>query len=260
MSSFLASVSFLTRLKFTATQPDREALIYSIIWFPFVGGLTGLGLGFIFRYGFASIWPDSVGVGVLLLFLVWLKDAFHLDGLSDLVDGLYGGSNPSEIQTVMKDSNLGPFGAVAIIFSLALEYVVLINLPSGEILYVLPLVLGVSTGAAGLVLCWGQRMVGSDGLGAFFIRGRRPWFGSFLMVVMMGIGYLCLSWTGLAISLVAIAVSYGLNRFYQFKLDGVNGDCCGATVMIIQVLLLLGINSLFYLELARISRPYPIPW
>lgn len=249
MKSVVAALHFLTRIRAPGTTLRESDLGFSLLWYPVVGVIVGLLCGLPYHLGFRHLWPAAVSQLLLLLLLVGVKDAFHLDGLSDLVDGLYGGDSPDEVYEIMKDSALGPFGALAILAVLALEYAVLQSLPALRILPVLSGVLGLSTGTAALLICWAQPIRNRRGLASFLIDRRRGWFAPFIVGLMLGLALIVLGVLGLLLLAVAVLSTLLLSAWFKNRLGGVNGDCCGATIMIVQVLLLLCVSAVHHLGL-----------
>ena len=105
-----------------------EQLARSMMWFPAVGLiLGGILAGAMFLFEKAV--PRSVSDGLVLLLLILLTRCLHLDGLADTVDGWAGGRTPEQRLAIMRDSNIGAMGAVALIVSLGLRYLGLSALP-----------------------------------------------------------------------------------------------------------------------------------
>lgn len=242
MKSMIAALQFLTRIRVRQVKLRESDLGFSLLWYPVVGALTGIVCGVFYVFVLRFLWPRGVGLLVLVTVLVGLKDAFHLDGLSDLVDGLFGGETPEEVYSIMKDPNLGPFGALAILVVLALESSVLLTLPARLILPVLAGVLALSTGTAALLLCWGRPVKGKRGLATLIMNHRRTWFGPFILVLMLVIPVIALGLSGVALFALTGLLTWGLLYFYYFRLGGINGDCCGASVMLVQIVLLLTVS------------------
>lgn len=72
-----------------------------------------------------------------------LTRGLHLDGLADTADGLGSGKPADEALRIMKQSDIGPFGVVTLIFVLLGQVAALTELYAG----------GWAPGAAGAVLC-----------------------------------------------------------------------------------------------------------
>ena len=68
-----------------------------------------------------------IGVPALLLGLIWfaamiaLTGALHEDGLADVADGFWGGNDIARRLEIMKDSGLGSYGMLALLFSVLLR-------------------------------------------------------------------------------------------------------------------------------------------
>ncbi len=100
--------------------------------FPLVGAGVGLAgaLAFLAAHGL-GLHPlacafTAIACGVLV------TGALHEDGIADVADGLGGGRTREERLRIMRDSRIGTFGALAIVFSVGLRAAVVAGLPSPE--------------------------------------------------------------------------------------------------------------------------------
>lgn len=122
IQAFLCAVSFLTRIPVPGrgSLPPRVAGL-SVAFFPLVGLLLGGASA-----GVAWALRDRLGLPahsawtLLLVSLhALLTGALHLDGVSDVADGLGGGRGDRErALEIMKDTRVGAFGVVALILVL----------------------------------------------------------------------------------------------------------------------------------------------
>ncbi|MFB6344746.1 MAG: adenosylcobinamide-GDP ribazoletransferase [bacterium] len=253
MKSAVAALHFLTRIRTTNTTLRESDMGFSLLWYPLVGAIVGLLCGLIYFYAFRFLWPDPVSSLLIVAFLIWVKDAFHLDGLSDLVDGLYGGGSPAEVYEIMKDPALGPFGALAIVTSLSIEYAVLLSLAPPRVLPVLTAVLSLSTASSALLICWGRPMDDRRGLASLLMRQKQDWFAPFILVLMLMISLITLGVAGAIVFMVAVLGTLASSYWFRHRLGGINGDCCGAVTMVVQVLLLLVVSSVETQQLITFS-------
>jgi adenosylcobinamide-GDP ribazoletransferase len=88
---------------------------------PFAGmslGLVAAGVLLVVRYlsGSAPL-AAILAVGTL----AWLTRGLHLDGLADLADGLGSRAPSQRALDIMKQSDIGPFGVVTLIFTLLVQ-------------------------------------------------------------------------------------------------------------------------------------------
>jgi len=93
--------------------------------FPIVGLIIGGILALVvWGLGTTSLPPLAVGILVVALGL-FLTGAMHEDGLSDTLDGFWGGWTPDSRLEIMKDSRLGVYGTAGLITTLTLKAVLI---------------------------------------------------------------------------------------------------------------------------------------
>jgi adenosylcobinamide-GDP ribazoletransferase len=106
---------------------DAERFSSSLYWFPIVGLLIGAVQAGLARAGAAAGWPElaallALGGGVIM------TRGLHADGLADLADGFFGGRSKEAALRIMKDPNVGSFGALALIVVTLLKWICLLEL------------------------------------------------------------------------------------------------------------------------------------
>ncbi|MZE67743.1 adenosylcobinamide-GDP ribazoletransferase, partial [Streptomyces sp. SID5789] len=122
----------LTVFPVAVTRWDREAARAGMLCAP----LAGLAVG-----------AAAAGTGLLLLFLgagsllaavataavpAVLTRGLHLDGLADTADGLGSGKPPEDALRIMKQSDIGPFGVLALLFTLLAQVAALAQAYDGS--------------------------------------------------------------------------------------------------------------------------------
>ncbi|NPA26010.1 MAG: adenosylcobinamide-GDP ribazoletransferase [Chloroflexi bacterium] len=90
--------------------PERRAR--SLACYPAIGLGLGLGLWAFARVASILLGPTMAG-WLLAPLLALLTGGFHLDGLMDAADGLFGGHTPEERLRIMRDERVGAFGVTA---------------------------------------------------------------------------------------------------------------------------------------------------
>jgi len=106
---------------------DAERFSSSLYWFPAVGLVIGAVVALLARAGMLVGWPELAAV-LALLGGVTLTRGLHADGLADLADGFFGGRNRDAALRIMKDPNVGSFGALALIGIMLFKFVCLLEL------------------------------------------------------------------------------------------------------------------------------------
>jgi adenosylcobinamide-GDP ribazoletransferase len=121
------SVTLLTAIPLPGRRqrpaaPDRRTAAAAMYWAPLVGLLVGaVSAGVLLlatRFGHTG--PLLAAVLAVAAAAV-LTRALHLDGLADFADGLGSGRAAPEALAIMKRSDIGPFGVVALVLVVLLQ-------------------------------------------------------------------------------------------------------------------------------------------
>ncbi|MGW9028113.1 adenosylcobinamide-GDP ribazoletransferase [Streptomyces sp. NPDC055722] len=122
----------LTVLPVRVTRWDRDAARGGMVWASLVGlvvgALAGL-LGAVLAVAGAGSLLAAVSAAAVPAVLT---RGLHLDGLADTADGLGSGKPAEEALRIMKQSDIGPFGVVTLVFALLAQVVALADAYSGS--------------------------------------------------------------------------------------------------------------------------------
>jgi adenosylcobinamide-GDP ribazoletransferase len=126
---FLAALRFLTVVPIALRREATAAEVgASIVYFPLVGAVIGLALAGTY-WVLARFLPLSMANALILVGMVLVNGALHMDGFIDTCDGLAGNKPPEERQRIMKDSRVGAFGVVGGVLLLLLKFVSFNSIP-----------------------------------------------------------------------------------------------------------------------------------
>jgi adenosylcobinamide-GDP ribazoletransferase len=141
------ALTFLTRLPWVArwAYPDSVSLARSALLWPLIGGALGLFAAACY-HGVAYFLAPSIAAVFGIASIAIITGGFHEDGLADSADGLFGGYTVEKRLEIMKDSRIGTFGALALIFNFALLFSALSNISANAV--ITALVLGHCLGRA----------------------------------------------------------------------------------------------------------------
>lgn len=79
----------------------------------------------------SMVMPYTVTLLLAILARLLVTGALHEDGLADFCDGFGGGGHDRDrILAIMKDSHIGTYGVIGLIFYFALLYTTLLSLPA----------------------------------------------------------------------------------------------------------------------------------
>ena len=238
MRHFLPAVQFLTRLPVPhRLATTEEQLGQAAAFFPLVGTIVGGGAAMTFALA-QRILPLSVAVFLALGFAAFITSAFHEDGLADTFDGLGGGWTKDRALEIMRDSRIGTYGSLALIFLVLGKYTFLTALAPRQIWRWL-IVAHTASRWTVLPLCMWLPYARPEGQGKLVARQINSvalLLGSvtFLLVLLL------LPWRSaivtLAVTMLIVLIS-GL--YFKQRLDGITGDCLGAANQITEVSLYL---------------------
>ena len=225
LRSLLAAVRFLTLLPVPGREITEREIGRSAVLFPVVGVLIGGILLGLYRF-FGTVFPVPVARLLVLVSLVAVSGALHLDGLADTVDGLYGGRDREQALRIMRDPHIGAIGAVAIVAILLLKAAAVVSLPEtvfGMGILVMP-VAGRGAMVAALMLPYAR----DEGLGRVFARHRLRTDPVVAAVLVFGAAMYALGTAGLWAVLGSLAAGGGVAGIAWLRIRGVTGDVCGA--------------------------------
>ena len=166
--------------------------------------------------------------------------AFHLDGLSDTVDGLAASYDRERSLTVMKSGTSGPAGVVAVVLVLGLQAAGLASLFALPSWWQAAILAGVVVCAAraALVICCAQgvRAARSDGLGHTYTQ-TVPRVVTVIVWILVGLALSATAawagltwWRGALAAAVALATVIALVVRATRRFGGVTGDVFGAGI------------------------------
>ncbi|MHB1206013.1 MAG: adenosylcobinamide-GDP ribazoletransferase [Rhodospirillaceae bacterium] len=126
----LCAVQFLTRIPVPELKGFApEWITLSARYFPLVGQIVGA-ISAVAFFLAAKVWGGAVPAVLAVTAGILVTGAFHEDGLADSADGLGGGRTKDQRLTIMKDSRIGAYGALALMLALALKVTALAQLPA----------------------------------------------------------------------------------------------------------------------------------
>jgi adenosylcobinamide-GDP ribazoletransferase len=230
------AVSLLTIVPVRSGRVDRRTARWAMTLAPVAGLLVGAVAAAVLVVsgwlGFGSLLAAALAVAAMAL----LTRGLHLDGLADLADGLGSGKRATEALAIMKKSDIGPFGVITIVLTLAVQVAAIAETPVAGV------VVAAMTGR--LAVTWacrtGVRAARPEGLGALVAGTVRPLDAVAATAVTAAVAALAAltgpggdarhAVLGALAVLAGLAASAALLRHAVRRLGGVTGDVLGALV------------------------------
>lgn len=223
----LLALVLLTRLPLPHLPPHAFHRQARAVWaFPLAGLAVALPAAGLAALAAALGLPASVAAGLALAVMALLSGAMHEDGLADTADGLWGGFDPARRLEIMKDSRIGAYGVLALIFGIGLRWSALAALlPLAGAWVLLPLAM--MSRAAMPVLMAALPNARAGGLSRTV--GRPAVLGCGLGAVLAIVLSLPLiGASALAVAIAMAAAAAGLGAAAKAKIGGQTGDILGA--------------------------------
>ena len=230
----VVAFQFLTRIPMPAIAFESDSLSRAVKFFPLVGLVVGTGAVLLQKLLTTHL-PNPLVSLIVLTYLVLITGFLHEDGLADAADGFGGGWTKDRVLAILRDSRIGSYGASALVLSLLARYLLLSSMPMEHFAaYVI----------SAHVLCrWSSLPLSyflpaareHEGQGARIARLTSLsslLFGSIFTAAIVVFALRRASVQPLLASLVLVALS---GWFYYRRIDGVTGDCFGATNQLTEI-------------------------
>ena len=244
-----AAFIFFTRLPFWRLhQPPRQAYDSVVEYWPLTGWLVGSLMAAVLYFGSMVMpWPVAVLLAIVVRLIV--TGALHEDGLADFFDGFGGGgNNRSRILEIMKDSHIGTYGVLGLVFYELLLAAALISIPP---YYAAVMVLAGDTFSkmitSQLILMMPYARNEAEAKAKTVYRKFGVWSGVSLALqglppMLFFIWMMGLDWQ--VMIFIPALVFYLLYLLIWRRLQGYTGDCCGAVCLLVELSVYLVVSAI----------------
>lgn len=241
------SIGFLTRVPMPFLPGTETVRQSDCLWaYPLIGLIVGGSgaacFGLATTIGLSSHLAALIAVAAAAL----VTGALHEDGLADFADGIGGGRTREQKLEIMRDSRIGTFGALALVFTVAIKVEALATLPAGLAAgaFVLVHILARGLLAMPFLLLGPAR---TDGLAQ---GAGQPQLVTAIVALLIGglsAGAFEFNRTFAGIALVAAAALavFVVCRLARTYLGGATGDVYGAAEQAAEVAGLLALSAVF---------------
>jgi adenosylcobinamide-GDP ribazoletransferase len=244
-SDLTVAFMLLTRLPVQAFSrasdvPDMARCVWA---FPVVGLAVGLAGGVAYWLASCAGLSPLLASAWSLAAMLAITGGFHEDGLADTADGFGGGATPAAKLAIMRDSRIGSYGALALVFSSLIRVAAIggIGRPGAVIIgLALAGMVGRSAMVLPLLLLAPAR---PDGMAAAV--GRPRLASAVFASAVAGVSPFCFLHAGAALIVVVLAAgtTFAVGRLAAAQINGYTGDVLGATVVAVECAVLTVLAS-----------------
>lgn len=209
----------------------------------------------------SMVFPHTVAVLLAMAARVMLTGALHEDGLCDFFDGFGGGGTDRQrILDIMKDSRIGTYGVLGIVFYELLLFAALYSMPpviaamtilaadpyakmvAGQIIMMMPYVRTEEEAKAKIIY---RKMDIKAGI-SLAVQGLLP-LAVYIYALKSSIVWpATVSWEVLVFA--PCIVMYFLYLFIWRRIRGYTGDCCGALFLLVELAFYLAAASMINIQ------------
>ena len=236
-----SAIGFLTIIPAGRPAGGAGGLAAARGWFPVVGLILGgllAGLDLALNAGYpvfsqeARAFPPLLLAAIVIVALIVLTRALHLDGFMDCCDALLGGFDRERRLAILRDSHVGAFAVAGAAGLLLVKFAAIASLPPAGRVWILAVFPCLSRWAMLLALEFFP-YARTQGVGTAFqpAGGRRIWRRGQLWagcVVAAAVAVALAGPAGLALLAASGAAAWGLGAWAAKLLGGVTGDVYGA--------------------------------
>ena len=207
--------------------------------FPIVGLALGLGAGGLYWLGTGLGLPNMLSAALAIAGLALTTGAMHEDGLADVCDGIGGGHDMASKLAIMRDSRVGTYGVLALVFSVTLRVMALAAI--GDPWAALAALAASETVSRSLVVAMAAWLPPArrDGLATSHLGVQTAWLTVptvlAALVAIIGLGF----GAGIAALAVSSLAVFVLARLARRHLGGQTGDVLGAAQQLASIAVLL---------------------
>ncbi len=259
----LAAIAFFTRLPlWRVVNIEKEHYEHVVPLWPLAGYVTGGTMAAVLWGGMAIGLSTGLSVALALTARVLLTGALHEDGFADFCDGFGGGWSRERTLAIMKDSHIGTYGVLGLVLYALIAWNTLTMLLDAGLSPVYIICIdALSKSLSSTIVCYlpyarteseaknkllyqhpavaEMAACGVLGVVPFVVAGLMGSMGPMGLIGLMGlIALLC------CVGAIGVAVLvYTMHR----RIGGYTGDCCGATVIIIELLLYITLCAIIHI-------------
>jgi adenosylcobinamide-GDP ribazoletransferase len=247
----MRALGFLTRLPVAPKwfEGDDGKLSVTVRAFPIAAALAALPAAMVLVLGTALDLPVLLTATLAVASTIIVGGALHEDGLSDCADGFFGGFDRERRLDIMKDSRIGAFGAMALIFAILVRVIAVAAILQAG-LWGAAAAMIAAAAAGRTALLWHWTDLPGARTGGVADKAGQPTEDASVFALVTGIaiaGALAILFRGFAPAILATALAVAATIVFRSlcvsKIGGHTGDTLGAAAILAELAFLAGLAS-----------------
>ena len=238
----LLSVSFLTRIPISKDLLFERSLMDAAWSFPLIGGLVGFLGGMVaLLLSYFNISPIIISfltIGAIIL----LTGGLHEEGLADTADGFGINKNPEDKINIMRDSQIGVYGTLALIIAISVKAVALSELINKDPFFacVIALIVSGALSRSTIVgIAFFIEKASETGLASFAGKPKANGAGMCFLISILFCIFLLPLTKVLAAIFLSIVTTVVIGFLSKKQINGYTGDILGTTQILSETAILI---------------------
>ena len=240
LNDFLLFFQFFTRIPINRSlKCDKVNFRRGSVFFPVVGLFIGI-VQWLVYYILIKVLPVNITSVFVVIIPIVITGGLHVDGLGDTCDGFFSlKGDKYKIIEVMKDSTVGTYATIAIVFDMLARYaavntVIQMNLPF--ILIATPIIARFTV----VFISFIGKNAKETGSGNIFIGNVDVKRIAITGIITITFSTLLIGFNKSLILIVsALFLSFLFNKFCESKITGLTGDSLGANNELVEILTMI---------------------
>ena len=237
----VTALALLTRLRLPELvfpDPKTRPMAHAAWAYPLVGVVVGLLAGCAGWVTMALGLPATAAALFVMLAGVLITGAMHEDGLADCADGFWGGWTRARRLEIMKDSQIGTYGVVALVLGLGLKWVAITAILSTGVYFAALVCAALVSRSAMVAVMYALPSARLAGLSS--TTGCPP-KNAALIALGFGVIGTVVAMPAVAVSILVMATgaTLAVALIAKSKIGGQTGDVLGATQQVVETAILL---------------------
>lgn len=244
LNILLSAFLYFSRIQFPfKVEYRKENQAYILTWFPLVGIVVG-GIGALVYWSATSFLPHLIAILLALAAMILSTGALHEDGWADVCDAFGGGYSKAQRLEIMKDSRLGTYATIGLIFLFALKISLLYKLSHSSIPIVIIATHALSRFPLLLVSkFWHNARATAESKSRHAVSAL-SWQRIFVAFIIGIFPLLFLFLKVLIVVPIVIFATLITAKYFEKRIGGYTGDCLGMMQQLNEILLLVCFSTL----------------
>lgn len=244
LSSIIIAFAFFSVIPMPKLEWTGKRMSYVPFAMPFVGLINGLiSFGLYSLLNFAPVTPFLKAV-LMTLYFIAFTGGLHIDGLMDTADAYFSRRDRERKLEIMKDSNVGAFAVVTLIFTLLFKTALFYELFSrdrniGLLLVFIPVISRLLQSS----MLFAFHSAKADGLTKMFgkLKAKNSIFLFILLALVSVILFFVAGIYALLIPLSALVYYFVFYISSKRQFGGITGDLLGAFLEVSELIMLFSL-------------------